>query len=742
MRAIRTRLGLFMVAVLAALSFSVVACAQGAVQQSGAVTPFHAVSWFGNGVVGDGGGFSSPTLSGVSMFNGANCPWAVSSQTGPGASTAPYGQFSVCQTLTTTTLNVQGVNGAATPTFQVNIGGTIYPFPGPGTGNVIGPATSVVNDFACFNNTHGTLLSDCGTGASYLQAANNLSDVASASVSRSNLFIGGSTTLGSGSTVNLASASTTKVTISGTTTINSFGTAAAGVTKDLTFTSALVLTYNGTSMILPNNGVSLGIQAGDQLRATSLGSGNWVVTNYSPAQVWSFTQNPANNTPYLPYNFTMGAGAGTSYPDFGFMGAYSAPHLQTPSLILGGITTGTNIWAWGDNGSRSAPTGWGSTPLTQLQILIWGLDNTNQRTPSQAVAPGQSAFQGRQAEVHLNMYGSQTQTSRPGAIELLTGRSTWQVPTATAWLDQNGGMVFQGQAINSAVTHGTLTYPWQTSYDYAPIPNLNWYTYLTDANVTLIASDEADAALLSMYRWDKIANGTGHQGFRWNYNFAGDLLRLQAIPSGNHVIDFDLNGNVFPANQLLMGVTAPGIGSDTSPLQIARATSDFAFSRTTNGTVGTFYQTATAVGSISVTGTTTTYATSSDRRLKTHLRKLSSKAFFDRVNVYLFDWVRGGSGMGVVAQELYDLLKAQGYPTDAVTIGSAPEVKPTDKGFVPWQVDYSKLVPLIMAETLSLRERVRTLENGHARARRTLSARSPKASPSPPSNSIALRHQQ
>ena len=43
--------------------------------------------------------------------------------------------------------------------FKVN--GTLYQFPFS-IGGVVGPATSVVNDAACWNNTTGTLLKDCG----------------------------------------------------------------------------------------------------------------------------------------------------------------------------------------------------------------------------------------------------------------------------------------------------------------------------------------------------------------------------------------------------------------------------------------------------------------------------------------------------------------------------------------------------------------------------------------------------
>lgn len=149
---------------VAALAFSLQAHAQGAIQQSGAIVPFHAPSFFRNGVVGDAGTPAAPYLNDIGLFNGAACPFGVSSQTSPGVSLTPYSIFTVCQTNAATTLNFLGVNGEPTPSVLFNIGGTSYPFPGPGNGNVIGPLSSTVGHLACFNSTTGTILSDCGTG--------------------------------------------------------------------------------------------------------------------------------------------------------------------------------------------------------------------------------------------------------------------------------------------------------------------------------------------------------------------------------------------------------------------------------------------------------------------------------------------------------------------------------------------------------------------------------------------------
>lgn len=123
-------------ALLSVVLFDTAAVAQGAVQQSGPIVPFHNSSWFGNGVIGDGGTPAKPYTSALGLFNGSTCPFGVSSQPGPGVALTPYSTFSVCQSNTATTLSFQGLNGQPTPSIFFNVGGAIYPFPGPGLGSV------------------------------------------------------------------------------------------------------------------------------------------------------------------------------------------------------------------------------------------------------------------------------------------------------------------------------------------------------------------------------------------------------------------------------------------------------------------------------------------------------------------------------------------------------------------------------------------------------------------------------
>lgn len=92
--------------------------------------------------------------------------------------------------------------------------------------------------------------------------------------------------LASAATTDLGTSHSPNVTISGTTTITSFGSSAA-VTAPIYrvgFSGSLLLTHNGTSLILPG-ATSITTQAGDSLVAQYLGSGNWRVLSYNVATI-------------------------------------------------------------------------------------------------------------------------------------------------------------------------------------------------------------------------------------------------------------------------------------------------------------------------------------------------------------------------------------------------------------------------------------------------------------------------
>ena len=111
------------------------------------------------------------------------------------------------------------------------------------------------------------------------------------------------------------------------------------------------------------------------------------------------------------------------------------------------------------------------------------------------------------------------------------------------------------------------------------------------------------------------------------------------------------------------------------------------------------YNATTTVGRVSYTATSVSYVTSSDQRLKENIADADDAGSkVDSIQVRQFDWKADGSHQdyGMVAQELMTV---------------APEaVTQSEDAEEMMGVDYSKLVPMLIKEIQSLRNRVATLE--------------------------------
>lgn len=132
-----------------------------------------------------------------------------------------------------------------------------------------------------YTRADGTALgSSVATAAEIKTAINNTKTVTPAGLANA---VGGAwVSVASAATVDLGAQTVANVQITGTTTITAFGTTDSGVTRQLRFSGALTLTHNATSLILPG-AASITTAANDVATAISLGSGNWVVTNYERA---------------------------------------------------------------------------------------------------------------------------------------------------------------------------------------------------------------------------------------------------------------------------------------------------------------------------------------------------------------------------------------------------------------------------------------------------------------------------
>lgn len=133
------------------------------------------------------------------------------------------------------------------------------------------------------------------------------------------------------------------------------------------------------------------------------------------------------------------------------------------------------------------------------------------------------------------------------------------------------------------------------------------------------------------------------------------------------------------------------------------------FNVNVDGAEITFLRSGAVVGSISATTTGVAYNTSSDASLKEDVKPYVSGDIFDRIHVYDFAWKAGGRGVGLIAQELQEVVPHAVTPGETVTYPGTDD-EPETKLEVPWGIDYSKLVPDLIAEVQALRSRVAALE--------------------------------
>lgn len=159
----------------------------------------------------------------------------------------------------------------------------------------------------------------------------------------------------SAGTVNLGAQTSRNITITGTTTITSFGSSASTSypVYRLTFTGALLLTHNGTSLILPGT-ANITTAANDSCVAIYLGAGNWLVTQYSRANgkaVVETDQIPARAGKKLQVLTTIDESA-IAFSPFAVIGACivttngtSNPTMGTKSNTITSVSrSGVGTW--------------------------------------------------------------------------------------------------------------------------------------------------------------------------------------------------------------------------------------------------------------------------------------------------------------------------------------------------------------------------------------------------------------
>lgn len=223
------------------------------------------------------------------------------------------------------------------------------------------------------------------------------------------------------------------------------------------------------------------------------------------------------------------------------------------------------------------------------------------------------------------------------------------------------------------------------------------------------------------------ASNAYNNGTNWLYYSTGQAVSRYEQSQGSHAwyqavsgtagnaISFTQAMTLDASGNLLVGTTSSAItvnglkfladGSFYTVQNSGVTSSVYNKSNYTSGTdfFADFRLANTTVGSISANGSTTSYNTSSDRRLKENVAPAPSASDdIDAIQIVSHDW-KSGFGehvkYGVIAQDLHAVAP------QAVTAGDdGDEIEKT------WGVDYSKLVPMLIKEIQSLRARVAAIE--------------------------------
>jgi hypothetical protein len=219
--------------------------------------------------------------------------------------------------------------------------------------------------------------------------------------------------------------------------------------------------------------------------------------------------------------------------------------------------------------------------------------------------------------------------------------------------------------------------------------------------------------------------------YLWSVNNAGDTACRGATFTGNIVVQGNANVGTFNAgNSIISTLTATGWVNVGGTPAWAQGASAGLQAQNASGIGGAFYTGAPGgsraliarvdrtdnslvswffgggvVGNINTDTVGVTYGSNSDDRLKTNPEPIGDAgSLIDALLPITYNWASAPDlplSYGFSAQATHAV-----FPS-AVTVGTG---NPGDEGFIPWGMDLSKLVPLLVAAVKALRARVAALE--------------------------------
>jgi|DEB0MinimDraft_6_1074348.scaffolds.fasta_scaffold86539_1 hypothetical protein len=297
---------------------------------------------------------------------------------------------------------------------------------------------------------------------------------------------------------------------------------------------------------------------------------------------------------------------------------------------------------------------------------------------------------------------SSTASAVPTASDLVQGELAVNVADKRLFTEDNGGSIIELGTNPSTLTVDTDTLAVDATNNRVGIgtasPVSNLHVNSSDTNVALQLTNSGTGASAT----DGFIIETGTGGFT---TFAQKQTSGIAFTiAGSEVGRFASSG------QWLIGRTATGIlaeeaGVMLKPDGLLLTAKDGTAEQTHVEFVNNAAVTAARVGTIKTSGSTTSYNTSSDYRLKTNAQPMTGAT--DRLkalNPVNFQWILDGTRVdGFLAHEVADVVpEAISGVKDAVDEDGNPDYQ---------GIDQSKLVPLLVATIQELEARITTLEN-------------------------------
>jgi len=296
-----------------------------------------------------------------------------------------------------------------------------------------------------------------------------------------------------------------------------------------------------------------------------------------------------------------------------------------------------------------------------------------------------------------NFYGLYTEANSTSEMTIDSGANqnlvigNRFVTTNSGWVDngtanfilEHNGNISDAYAVNKALAI--------KNFASGGTPALDFYA---DTNAGLSAAIFAEESGTTGGKFTIRTKRDGNTGVdRFSINHNG--LAIFQNTTGNGIL---VGKTVIDTTTAGIQIGDSGSGSNTRINMVGAGTSaDTKFS---------FYNANGQVGSISTNGTATSYSVSSDYRLKTNVSEVNGEAALASVMswpIKTFEWIADGSqDIGVIAHELEAVKpKAVSGEKDAMRNG---EIEPQG-------VDYSKLVPELVAAVQYLANRVKQLES-------------------------------